>query len=230
MQPYFFPYIGYFMLFGAVDKYVFFDTPQYERRGWMNRNRIFNIKEQFTYIKVPIEKSPQDTPLNKIIINDNEDWRGKIISQLVIYKKIAPFYYKTVSFVKNALDADIKCLSDLNIHTIKKTLEYLDLNIPTDVFSETEIQLPDNVNNDEYSLLISKALGADRYINAIGGLEFFDRSKFSNMGIDISFLKPRLTTYEQIPGRVEPGLSIIDVMMYNSPEKIRKMITDYELV
>src|SRR5579859_6091366 len=42
MQPYFFPYIGYFQLINAVDLFIVYDNIKYTKKGWINRNRILS--------------------------------------------------------------------------------------------------------------------------------------------------------------------------------------------
>lgn len=229
MQPYFFPYIGYFQLIHATDRYIFFDTPQYERRGWMNRNRIINLNEGSTYITVPVVKALQQTALTDIVINNSSDWKSKILLQLEIYKKRAPYYDKVVDFVRSVLNQARTSLVDLNVASIVGSCQYIGLDINWDVFSKMDLNVPADCAPDEWALEIAKALYAEEYINAPGGASFFDRAKYEDAGINLQFIQPEITPYVQRIGRFEPGLSIIDVMMYNSPEEIREMLTHYTL-
>lgn len=229
MQPYFFPYIGYFQLIYATDRYIFFDTPQYERRGWMNRNRIINLNEGSTYITVPVVKAPQQTTLTDIVINNGSDWKNKILLQLEIYKKRAPHYDKVIDFVRSVLNQAETSLVDLNVASIVDSCQYFGLDINWDVFSKMNLNVPMDCAPDEWALEITKALHAEEYINAPGGASFFDRIHYKNAGINLRFIQPKITPYVQRIGRFEPGLSIIDVMMYNSPEEIREMLTCYTL-
>lgn len=231
MQPYFFPYIGYFQLIQSTDYFVFFDTPQYEKRGWMNRNRIINPKGGFTYITVPTVKVPQNTPLTEIRIDETQDWRGRIIGQLDVYKKRAPFYSEVMGLVQSVLEEQSdKGLSALNIISVEKTCKFLDVPFPYDVFSKMKLPVPEDCAPDEWALNITKAMGYDVYINAPGGESFFDRSKYIQYDIELKFIQPKLTPYVQKIGRFESGMSILDVMMFNSKEKIREMLREYELV
>ena len=227
MQPYFFPYIGYFQLIHATERFVFFDTPQYERRGWMNRNRIINLKEGSTYITVPIIKAPQQTALIDITINNADNWREKILLQLEIYKKRAPYYTQTTDFVQRVLSKAGDSLAELDIISIIESCKYIGLDINWDVFSKMELGIDGKCAPDEWALEICKALNATEYINAPGGESFFDRRKYELAGIDLKFIQPELKPYVQRIGRFEPGLSIIDVMMYNSPEEIMQLIKNY---
>ncbi len=227
MQPYFFPYIGYFQLIHATDRYIFFDTPQYERRGWMNRNRIINLNNGSTYITVPVVKAPQQTLLTDIIINNDSDWKSKILLQLEVYKKKAPHYNEVVDFVRSVLDKAETSLVDLNVHSVVDSCRYIGLDIDWDVFSRMDIKISADCAPDEWALEITKAMQATEYINAPGGASFFDRSKYEAAGINLQFIQPEITPYIQRIGRFEPGLSIIDVMMYNSSEEIWEMLGCY---
>lgn len=229
-QPYFFPYIGHFALINYVDHYIFFDTPQYERRSWMNRNRILNPNSDFSYINVPLEKAPQKTAICDMKIDNSQEWREQIFAQLTIYKKKAPYYNKTIEFLKEVLSPDFSTLSELNIHTTKEVCRYIGINTSFDTFSELKLDLEDVNAPDEWALRITEALNYDTYVNALGGMEFFDRSKYTNAGINLKFMKTELKPYVQRIGRFVEGLSIIDVMMFNTVEEIQELLTHYTLL
>lgn len=230
MQPYFFPYIGYFQLIHAAEQFIFFDTPQYERKGWMNRNRILNLNGGTTYITVPLQKAPRETPLCQMRINNREKWRERILNQLEIYKKKAPYYQRTVDIVRETLDSAADSLSELNIASILNVCSAVGLDRNWSVFSKMDLEIPDNCEADEWALEITRAIGGDVYINAPGGAAFFDRRKYEKAGIDLKFLQPELQPYVQRMGYFEPGLSIIDVLMFNSAETVCKMLEQYRSI
>ena len=140
MQPYLFPYIGYFSLIKNTDFFVFFDTPQYIRKGWINRNRILSANGDITYFTVPIQKADRNTPINKIIVSNNYDWKMKTLGQLNIYKK-APNYGRVIDLVKGIFNTDTMLISDLAIKSIVKTCEYLDIDIKYDIFSKMNLAI-----------------------------------------------------------------------------------------
>ena len=230
MQPYFFPYLGYFMLMRSVDKYIFFDTTQYVKGSWFNRNRIINIKDGSTFINVPVTKQPLDTPTNKTLINYNIAWQQQIIAQLEVYKKRASYYKETIALVRDIIEQKYESIAALNINSNLKVLQYLDINLNFDIHSDMGIEIQTELKADEDALYLSKQLGYSKYINAIGGKEFYDVEKYSENGVDIKFLKPQLSVYDQKIGRFESGLSIIDVLMFNSKEEVVTMLDSYELV
>ena len=228
MQPYFFPYIGYFQLIQAVDKYIFFDTTQYERGKWMNRNRIINIKEGSTYITVPVENAPLNTPLKDIQPDNKKAWQTLVLSQLDVYRKRSPYFSKVMELVKTVINEE-GGLANININSVVLICEYLGISFNHSIYSEMEVNISPDCKGDEWALEITKALGYDTYINAPGGSTFYDVEKFRNSGIEIKFIQPNLTPYNQKIGRFEKGLSIIDVLMFNSINDVREMLKDYTL-
>lgn len=224
MQPYFFPYIGYFSLIYNSDKFIFFDTPQYIKHGWVNRNRILKNDGTSTYIIVPIKKAHQSTPINEIMVNNDLSWKNTIYGQLSVYKKRAPYYNFVNDILHDIIDKEWNLLSDLNIYSTEYILKILGIKTEIDVFSKMNLDI-DPVNApDEWALNITKVIGYDTYINPPGGIDFFSKSKYEKNNIELKFLKAELLPYIQRTGRFESGLSIVDVMMFCSLEEINSML------
>ncbi len=232
MQPYFFPYIGYISLIKNTDMFIFFDTVQFIRHGWIERNRILKPNEGWQYISVPIKKEGSKTIIKDLEIKNDIDWKNKIFRQLEHYKKRAPFYKQTINVIEKGLDIQTDSIVKLNVSAIEAVCEYLGINFQYKIFSEMNLGIAPVQSPDEWALNICKALGIKEYWNPAGGLEFFSREKYNKENIKLLFLKPNLSFYSQRrgPENFEPGLSIIDVMMFNSKEEILNMLEDYELV
>lgn len=233
MQPYFFPYMGYISLIKNTDKFIFLDTVQFIRHGWIERNRILHPKEGWQYISIPLAKHSQDTKIIDIKVNNSEDWRKKILAQLVHYKKEAPFYHKTLNVIRNGFNIETDNITDLNANILASIFDYLELPFNYEIFSKMNLKIESANAPDEWALNICKAIGnVDEYWNPIGGLEFFDKNKYEKNNIKIHFLNMKLIPYcqKQNCKNFEPGLSIIDVMMFNSPETIKEMLDEYELL
>lgn len=229
MQPYFFPYIGYFSLIQSCDKFIIFDTPQFMRKGWIERNRILKLSGGSSYIKVPLVKSPLNTSIVDMEINNDIDWKNKIFAQLEIYKKISPYYTQTLSLVNQCLEGEYTKISKLNENIIRKISAYLGITTDITVYSE-QSDIINNVNSpDEWALEICKKIGADTYINAPGGKSFFDKQKYIDAGINLLFINPELKEYKQGVNSFEPGLSIIDILMFNSKETVMSFIKAYSI-
>jgi len=227
MQPYFFPYIGYFSLMQKADQFIIFDTVQFQRKSWMVRNRILNLNGGSSYIHLPVKKVSLSSCIRDILVDDDIDWKGKFFNQLLVYNK-APYFKETIKVLEKALNSNYKSLTDINKNLLVEISNYLNLECKISVFSEMKLDIKEVNSADEWALNISKKLNATEYINAPGGVCFFDRKKYEKNNIKLMFLKNKLNPYKQFHLDFVPGLSIIDVMMFNSINKIREMLADYE--
>lgn len=235
MQPYLFPYIGYWQLIDYTDEWVFFDVVQYNKKSWMNRNRILHPDKdkEFQYITVPIKKHKRGTLIKDVCINDDEKWKKKILGQLSIYKKFnAPYYDDVVELTNLVFKKEYLSFLDLVIESVKVTCNYLDINLNYKVASEIDFDQGSVQGPGDWALEISKSQNATQYINPPGGYNIFDENKYSKNGIELLFLKPNLSEYKQsMRENFVSGLSIIDVMMFHSPKEIKKILTcDFTLL
>ena len=232
MQPYFFPYIGYFSLIKHTEKFILLDEVQFIRHGWIERNRIVKKTGGWQYFQVPIIK-PQgrDTLIKDIKINNNENWQGRILAQLQHYKKRAPFYNQTVDLLKCVFASEYDDIVQLNKSSLSHSCEYLGINTPILVFSEMNLTIQPVTSADEWALNICKAIeGVSEYWNPVGGESFFDPQKYQQAGIDLLFQHMDISPYNQFTGTFEPGLSIIDVLMYNSVNEVNQMLDKFTMV
>lgn len=229
MQPYFLPYLGYLALIKHSDYFIVFDTPQFIRHGWIERNRILKPKDGWQYIKVPLEKHSRDTAIKDIKIKNENNWKTRILAQLDHYKKKANYYTETVNLVKRIIDLQTDSITKLNSHALENICRYLDIDFSYEIFSEMDLNIEKPNEPDEWALKISKAFNAKEYINPPGGESFFDSRKYEKENINLHFLKLNLQEYDQRRSSFIPGLSIIDIMMFNSPKQINEMLNDYEL-
>lgn len=231
MQPYFFPYLGYLSLLKHTDEFILFDTVQFIRHGWIERNRMLKQGEGWLYIKAPIIKGSRDTVIKDVLINNKEDWKTKLLAQLQPYKKIAPHYADVVTVLNDIFAQDYETIVEFNQASLERIGDYLGIDHDIKIFSKMNLEVEPAKAPDEWALNICKALGnVDEYWNPPGGQEFFDRKKYDDAGIKLVFQKPILSAYDQKREPFEPGLSILDVMMFNSPEEVNKMLDAYELL
>ena len=92
MQPYIFPYIGYFQLINAVDKFVIRDDVNFIMRGWINRNRIL-VNDSDSLFSIPVEKASQNTLTSDCVLADLRV-TGKLLKSIEhYYKKATTFKY-----------------------------------------------------------------------------------------------------------------------------------------
>lgn len=229
MQPYFFPYLGYYQLINSVDEFVVFDNAQYVRRSWMNRNRILNEHKESSFMTVPVSKAPRETKIKDIIINNHTNWQEKIFHKLIIYKN-APYYPHVVDFLNECLINSNTNLSEFNTILLKKTCTLLSIKTEITILSKKFPTIESANMADEWGIKVSKALDATIYINAIGGKDIYCQQKYQDNGLGIKFIKPNLSSYKQFDKKFVPGLSIIDVMMFNDLNTIKDMLEMPELI
>jgi hypothetical protein len=232
MQPYFFPYIGYFSLIKHTDQFILLDEVQFIRHGWIERNRILKQDgDDWLYIKVPLEKHERNTKIKDIKINSQQNWRQKIIAQLQPYKKKARYFNYAYQVVQEILDNDFIDIVSLNKNALEITCNYLNIPHNIQIFSEMGLVIEPPNEPDEWALNICKAIGnVSEYWNPQGGMEFFNREKYKQNNIQLLFQNSNIQSYNQNKETFIPGLSIIDVMMFNSVEKIHEMLDDFELL
>ena len=236
MQPYFFPYVGYFSLIHATDCWVVFDTAQYRRRAWVNRNRMLSDnKEGWSYIRIPVAHSPRETRICDIRIDDTQAWIDELIDQLQIYRqRRAPHFADVTDWLRATLHKahDIHSPVDfsqtLNI-LLQETCRHISLPFPYQILSQMNLNLPAELPAGEWALEVARQLGAESYINAPGGRELFSPRQFSEASISLQILEPRLTAYRQGRSVFIPGLSILDLLMWNSPAETLELVTHYDL-
>ena len=221
MPPYFFPYLGYFDLIAHVDIWVVFDTPQYIKGGWVNRNRILSPDNQWRYITVPVKKAPLSTPINQMEISDHTDWRSKIRNALSHYATRAPYFRPVSDLVEDGLEYKTSRLSELNLYALEKVCAYLGISFPYLVLSKSNLHLGEICRTQDWAIRITQALGATVLLNPPGGRSIYVPNEFAEHGIRLIFRDFPPMEYRTEPYRFEPNLSIIDVMMWNSPEQIR---------
>jgi hypothetical protein len=158
MQPYFFPYIGYISLIKHTDRFILLDTVQFIRHGWIERNRICKQPDGWVYIKVPLIKDHRETLIKEKLIDNNQDWKNKIISQLQPYKKIAPYYVDVMRFITQLFEQDFKDIVTLNKTSLEQVCKYLGINKKIDVFSLMSLHIDPVSAPDEWALNICRVL------------------------------------------------------------------------
>ncbi len=232
MQPYFFPYIGYISLIKHTDKFILFDPVQFIRHGWIERNRILKQNEGWLYIQVPlILKDGRDTIIKDVAIDNAQQWKSKILAQVQPYKKNAPYYFKVLNLLNTLFAEEYNDIVSLNKKALELICNYLGIEKKIDIFSDMHLDIEEVHAPDEWALNICKTIGnVKEYWNPPGGQSFFDKVKYNEVGIDLKFQSVKIMPYDQKNNMFEPGLSILDVMMFNSPEEINVMLDNYELI
>lgn len=229
MQPYIFPYIGYFQLIAATDKFIFYDDVTFIKQGWINRNKIL-INGKESIFTVPLENSSSNKLIKDTEINGKffPKWKGKFYKTVEQNYKKAPFFKESFEIIVNIFDKEYASIADLAKESVIQSSLAIGLNSE---FVKTSTIYDNSTFKAQNRVIdICEKEGANSYINAIGGLELYSKDDFSKKGVMLNFLKPATIHYSQFQESFVPWLSIIDIMMFNSVEDIRKMIFKYELI
>ncbi|RJG02938.1 WbqC family protein [Noviherbaspirillum sedimenti] len=227
MQPYFFPYIGYFQLIQSVDLFIVYDNIKYTKKGWINRNRMLqNGNDVMFSLPLKNDSDSLDVCKRELAADFNRD---KLLNQIKGTYRRAPYFAQTFPLVERIVrHADANLFGFLH-HSLVQTCEHL--GIATEIKVSSSIAIDHDLKNQDKVLALCEAVGADTYLNAIGGLELYSRDEFKESGIDLKFIKSRPFEYTQFDHPFVPWLSIIDVMMFNAPGVIRECIeSHHELI
>lgn len=229
MQPYIFPYLGYFQLIKAVDVFVFYDDVNFIKRGWINRNKLLVNGEEYMFT-IALSKASQNKLINEVLLLNKVETKNQLLKTLKHNYKKAPYFDSVYFLVDEILSKETnKTIADLAINSVVGVSEYLGLN---KTFEKSSISCNDTKGQDKADRLINitKDRGGDFYINPIGGLELYNKDYFLKQGVALKFIKNELTSYKQFENQHVKGLSIIDVLMFNSKEETIKLIENYKLI
>lgn len=224
MQPYLFPYLGYFQLIYASDLFIVYDDVSYIKQGYINRNSILmdGAAQRFT-LPVPGASS------NKIIcqLKFSEDVR-KVIKTISQAYSRSPYYPVVFPMLREILESERRTVSDVCLNSFESIFSYLD--VDRKFIKSSEIEYDRSLSAQDRLIHLCKMHDANGYINTIGGLDLYSKARFSEHRINLMFLKAKLNKYRQNATKFIPGLSIIDVLMNCSPDEIRSLLLDYDLV
>ena len=229
MQPYFLPYIGYFQLLTCADRFVVYDNVEFTKKGWIQRNRILDHGSPRVFT-IPVAHASDTLHVceREIAVNSNRD-RQKILNVVRNAYRRAPFFDDAYPLVEECVMHSKTNLFDFILHSLKAACSYLQMTPSMAISSHLDVD--HSLKGQDRVIAICQHEGAATYVNPIGGVSLYDSKSFSDAGIDLAFLRvdPDLA-YRQFGNPFEPNLSIVDVMMFNSVEDTRKMLSSYSLI
>jgi len=227
MQPYFFPYLGYFQLLAAVDRFIVYDNIKYTKKGWINRNRMLRDGRIVTFT-LPLMQGSDALNIEDRCLADGFNPTG-LINQFTGAYRQAPFFDPTMQVIREAIGIEERNLFRFLLHSIKIICGYLD--IQPKFKTSSAVTIDHSLKSQEKVLAICAAEQADHYFNVIGGRALYSPGAFATQGVKLSFLRSLPFEYEQSEGEFVPAMSIVDVMMFNPVERIKEHIFNgYELV
>lgn len=224
MQPYFFPYIGYFQLVDAVDKFIFYDDVNFIKNGWINRNKIL-INSTPAYITIQLKEASSFRLINQVEFTNNRSKIGKSIQ--MAYKK-AQNFEQVWPLVNSVLIHETEKISELAIKSVTEVCEYLGIRTEFEISSKAYFETK-NLERTERIISICKRTNAQAYYNLPGGIKLYSKDVFKENGLEIFFIKSCINNNKQFNNTFNPFLSIIDVIMHNPIELVKDMLTQYKL-
>lgn len=228
MQPYFMPYIGYWQLINAVDKFVLLDDVNYIVRGYINRNSILVNGKPYRFT-IPIEKASQNKLIMETKLSFTLDKKQDLLLTIYNAYRKAPCHDKVMSVIEDIVNNSENDLTAFIRYSIKKIIEYLGIN--TELLVSSKIDKKLLLKGEGRIIEICKKLEADVYINPCGGRELYHQETFAEQNIELYFLdmKKKDIVYDQKQREFIENLSIIDVLMFNAVDKIQNFLKMYEL-
>lgn len=228
MQPYFFPYAGHFALIAAVDEWIVFDITQYTPKTWMNRNRVLHPKEGWQYLSVPLAQSSIHIRTADARLQDPAACRASLLGKIEHYRRRAPYFAAVRRLLEQAFDtAADRSLVQLNVAGLGAVCAYLGIPFRHRIASALGLDLPPDLGAGDWAPEIAGRLGATGYINPDSGRALFDTAAFASRGIALQFAQWAPLAYEPAaPYRFEPHLSILDVLMWLPPDRVRAALRD----
>jgi hypothetical protein len=226
MQPYFLPYIGYWQLLAAVDRFVIYDNIKYTKKGWINRNRFLRDGSD-VFFTLPLKKGSDFLNIDQRAIADDFDPDSLLKPIESAYRK-APHFASAFAVFEAIVRSTPRNLFEFLHNGLRLTAEYLEIKTPIVVSSSVAID--HELKGEDKVIALCGALGATRYVNFIGGREMYAVEHFNAAGIDLKFIRSRPIEYPQFDRPFVPSLSILDVMMFNSRDTVRGMVGAYDLV
>ena len=230
MQPYLFPYLGYFQLINVVDKFIFYDDVNFIKQGWINRNKILLNGNTFLFT-IPLENESSFKLIKETHTTEKlfKEWKMKFDKNLLQAYKRAPYFEIVYDLILNYFKINSLDIAELASESINLVCDYLGINTER-VKSSTQYYNNTNLKGTDKVIDICLKESANDYFNQIGGRELYSRERFLEKELNLYFICPQMKPYKQFNNDFIPSLSIIDVMMFNSKDEVLKMLDGYNVV
>lgn len=226
MQPYLFPYLGYFQLIAAADRFVFLDDVAFIKKGWIHRNRILVNGAAHTFT-VPITDASQNRAICETRVAAAFD-PAKLLRTIELNYRKAPYFAAAYEIASAVFSHAHETISEMAKHSVRAVCGYLALSMPliesSARYGNAELRGAERIRD------ITVRENAARYINPVGGTELYNEADFAAAGIELRFVKSRPHSYAQFGAPFVPWLSILDVLMFNSTAETRALLAGCDLV
>ncbi|MBJ7265753.1 WbqC family protein [Idiomarina abyssalis] len=223
MQPYLFPYIGYFQLIYAADLFLIYDDVAYIKQGYINRNSILspNGATRFT---IPVPGASSNKLISELAFSEDV---AKVLRTIEQSYSKAPYFEEVFPMIRGALELGDRSIASVCQRSFEDIFSYLGLKKQFKKTSELEYNR--SASARDRLIALCQQFGADSYINAPGGRKLYAKQDFAEKGIDLKFVDSLLVEYSQGGDEFAPNLSIIDMLMNCSPSQVIENMERYEL-
>ncbi|MGO4998493.1 WbqC family protein [Oceanisphaera sp. W20_SRM_FM3] len=223
MQPYLFPYIGYFQLIYATDLFMIYDDVAYIKQGYVNRNSILSANGA-TRLTIPVPGASSNKLISALEFSVDVEKVIKTISQS--YSK-APYFDDVFPMIRGALELKDRTIATVCQKSYEEIFSYLGLEKQ---FKKTsELEYDRSASARDRLIALCHQFDADCYINAPGGRKLYAKQDFVEKGIDLKFIDSLQVVYSQGVDKFVPNLSIIDMLMNCPPSQVIEHMERYEL-
>jgi hypothetical protein len=228
MQPYLFPYIGYYQLMHAVDRFVVADDVAFIKQGWINRNRLL-INGAAAYFTVPVRRHHATTLIRDVEIDDGPEqrWRNRLLKTITNFYRRAPSFEAVYPLVERVIGGPFTGIVDMARASLHEVCDYL--GTPVSIVESSAAYGNAHLKGQERVIDTCRAERATEYINAIGGRGLYSPDAFLAHGIRLHFLSTGPIEYQQFNLPFVPSLSVIDVLMFNARPQAQDMLNRYVL-
>jgi hypothetical protein len=228
MQPYIFPYLGYYQLLDAVDTFVFFDDVNFINKGWINRNNIL-LNNRAHLFSIPLKAASQNKLISEIEVSEDGKWREKFLKTVEVAYKKAEHYSDIYPIVESVIHERALSIGNMAANSIKKIADFLEL--PTDFIFSSSLEYNKKLKAQDKILELNSLLSSTVYINPINGTELYEKGAFEKKNTTLLFIKMEEIKYNQFKNdNFVSHLSMLDVLMFNSKDEVRKLLKSYTLI
>ncbi|MHB9799777.1 WbqC family protein [Pseudomonas sp. MT3] len=227
MQPYLFPYLGYFQLIAASSLFLLGDSLQYTRRGWINRNRLLVGGQPWSF-SFPLEQGSRSQAINERLLSTQmRPTSQRLLHTIRHAYSRAPCYRQVFPLVEEILEHPERNLARFAEHSIRRICHYMGIDTPIERVSE--LDLAPDIDRDRRLIEAVRRSGGDVYLNPEGGRHLYCPDLFHTHGVELRFLRMDELSYRQFDDNFVPSLSIIDVLMFNPPDEMQRLLGRYSV-
>lgn len=220
MQPYFFPYIGYYQLIDQASSFIVLDDVNFIKKGYINRNQIEINRAPWTFT-IPLDGASQHKKIHEINLSQFPAWRSNFLKTLEQNYKKFPFFKETFTWISSTLPSDATNLADFLFGTIQKTIEYLEISTP--LLRSSAIDPNSSLTGEDRIISLCKSVNAKSYVNPSGGVDLYHRTKFVESNLDLYFLKSKIIGDE-------PVYSLIHELMNHDKSGLTEKLKNFSYI